>query len=48
MIDRQQLQKKKETKNTIKLDMCSILGGMQQCNFWYNVQKEKNNIQGLI
>ena len=46
MIDRQQLQKKKETKNTIKLDMCSILGGMQQCNFWYNVQKEKNIYTG--
>ena len=26
--------------------MCSILGGMQQCNFWYNVQKEKNIYTG--
>ena len=25
--------KEKETKNTIKLDLCFILGGTQQCNF---------------
>ena len=25
--------KEKETKNTIKLDLCFILGGMQQCNY---------------
>ena len=24
--------KEKETKNTIKLDLCFISGGMQQCN----------------
>ena len=25
--------KEKETKNTIKLDLCFVLGGMQQCHF---------------
>ena len=24
--------KEKETKNTIKLDLCFVLDGMQQCN----------------
>ena len=33
MIDRHNDKKEKETKNTIKLDLCSILGGMQQYNF---------------
>ena len=35
-LDRLQRQKKKkETKNTVKSDLCFILGGTQQCNFYY-------------
>ena len=32
VIDRRQRQRRKETKNTIKIGLCFTLGGMQQFN----------------